>query len=401
VLISAELTDSAKGTLLWGGHFDRRAGDVLAVQDAIAEAILVEGIGMALTSAQRQRLALAFSGDPTAYELFLLAVHHLRLGSEDDYLTARRLLQRAVERDPRFALAHVTLASSYSVMAIDGYVAPAEAWPESERHVARAIAIDADLADAHAEAAASAFFYRWNWDEAEREWGLALRMRNELQSELLSAYALQKWASGQPRAALELAQAARQVDPLSPQASIREADLLAAVGRVEEAIAAYERVVRELPGDPRAHAGLAEAWRRQGRFDQAIRHLRVAHGGGGPSFDALFERARGAAGYDEIVREAAREELRQLEERRRAGSYVSALDLARAFARLGDAVRAFDQLGAALDERAAGLALLAVDPAWNQLRGDPRFAAAVARVGIPRLVTARAAAATGEGRRSL
>jgi tetratricopeptide (TPR) repeat protein len=354
------------------------------VQNEIAEAIIGEGLRIQLTAKQRRRAFAAPTDDAEAYELFLRAVHHVRLSTESDYLAARDLLAQAVERDPRFALAWVTLASTYSVMAIDGYEAPAETWPQSERYVARALAIDADLPDAHAEAAASAFYYRWNWSEAQRQWDLAFRLRSEVQSELLAAYALLKWASGQPQAALEIAHAARQVDPLSAQAPIREADLLAAVGRVDDAIRLYQRVIHDRPDDPSAHFGLAEAWRKQGRFDEALAARQRAHrAAGDESLDAVFAGARGAAGYAAVVRAAAQQEIERLTARRDAGGYVSPLDFARAHAQLGHAAQAFAYLSSALDERAAGLALLKVDPAWDGMRDDPRFAETVARVGLP------------------
>jgi serine/threonine-protein kinase len=382
--ISAELVESASGSRLWGADYERPASDVLAVQNEIAYAILREGIHADLTEAERRQIAALPTADPDAYESFLVAVHHLRLGSEADYLAAREHLVRAVARDPQFGLALVTLASTYSAMAVDGYAAPADSWPRSEGYVARALAVDPDLPDAHAEAAASAFFYRWDWREAERQWARALGLRNEVQSELMTAYSLEKWALGQPQAALELARAAREVDPLSAQASVKEADLLAAVGRLDAAVAAYERIVRDLPEDPRAYFGLAEARRKQGRFEEALGARRLAHAvSGDDSFEALFDRARGAAGYREIAHAAARRELEALAMREAAGGYVSPLDRARAHAQLGDASEAFRYLSAAIEERASGVVLLGVDPAWEDLRGDARFAAAVARVGLP------------------
>ena len=83
------------------------------------------------------------------------------------------------------------------------------------------------------------------------------------------------------------------------------------------------------------------------------------------------------------MRESARGELERLALRAEAGGYVSPLDFARAHAQLRDAPRAFARLAEALETRAAGLAFLKVDPAWEPVRGDARFAAAVRRVGIP------------------
>jgi hypothetical protein len=76
---------------------------------------------------------------------------------------ARGLLEDAVARDPAFALAHVTLASTYSVSAIDGFEAPGAAWEQQRMHVTRALREDPALPDALAERATEAFFYQWDW----------------------------------------------------------------------------------------------------------------------------------------------------------------------------------------------------------------------------------------------
>jgi len=62
---------------------------------------------------------------------------------------------------------------------------------------------------------------------------------------------------------------------------------------------------------------------------------------------------------------------------------VSPLDLARLYAQAGDRERALALLETALAERSGGLVLLKADRAWDGVRDDPRFAAAVRRVGIP------------------
>jgi len=382
--ITAELVSSPSGDRLWGDDYDRPAADVLAVQNEIADAILHDGLRVDLSEAQRRRVAATPTRDPDAYEMFIRAVHHIRLTTEPDYLAARELLERVVERDSRFGLALAMLASTYSAMALDGYVAPDRGFPQAEQYVARALAAMPDLPDAHAEAAATAFFYRWDWREAERHWANALKLRSEVQSEWLTAYAFQKWAAGQPQSALEFARAAREVDPLSSQAAMKEADLLAAVGRVDDALVAYERIIRDMPEDPRAYFGLAEARRKQGKFEQAITARRQAHVlSGDESLDDLFESAHGADGYRNIVHAAARAEIEGLAIREAVGGYVSPLDRARAFAQLGDATQAFEQLTLAIDTRAPGVMLLKVDPVWDELRRDARFIAAAARVGLP------------------
>jgi hypothetical protein len=62
---------------------------------------------------------------------------------------------------------------------------------------------------------------------------------------------------------------------------------------------------------------------------------------------------------------------------------VSPLDFARAYAQLGNKDQAFKYLDDAFGDRSPGLVFLKVDRAWDLVRDDPRFAAAVKQVGLP------------------
>ena len=383
VLISAELID-AQGVRLWGKTFDRMSGDVLAVQNEIAIAILTEGLGLTLSEAQHRQLSGALTGDARAYELFLQAIHHIRLDTEEGFLAARALLMQTVERDPNFALALVTLASTYSAMTINGYAPASASWAPADVYVRRAMEIAPNLPEVPAELASQAFFGRRDRAASERHWRVALESpHGGLQTELLVTYSLQKWASGDPHRALAIATTARQSDPLSAQAAVREADLLACLGRLDEASTIYQRLTQVLPDDLRALFGLAEVRRKQGRFDEAIALRRQAHAKAGDnSLDDVFATLRGAAGYDHLVRLTAERDLERLMDRAVAGDYVSELDLARSYAQLARLDETFTHLASAIEEGSPGLMFLLVDPAWDNVRADPRFAAAVQRLGL-------------------
>jgi TolB-like protein len=381
--IAAELVDVAHAARLWGGTFDRPETDVLAVQDEIAASIIRDGLGVAADKMDARQFARALTTDPLAYDLYLQAIHYFRLEQEDAYLTARDLLLQAIARDDAFALAHVTLASTYTVMVVDGYQAPNDAWPRWSSSIARALALDPDLPDAHAEASAAAFFFRWDWAAADNEWRIAVQSRRgEVQPELLTFRALQLWALGRTGEARQFARAARQADPLSAVCALREADLLAKTNQLEQAAALYEKIVRDSPDDRRAYFGLADVRRLQGRFDDAIEVRRQA--GEAVGDDSLrASTLRGAAGYAQLERDDAQMQLEELESRAATSSYVSPLDLARVHARLGERDRAFELLAASFDDRAAGLVFLRVDPAWDGVRNDARFQDALRRVGLP------------------
>jgi eukaryotic-like serine/threonine-protein kinase len=384
VLVDLELADARTGARIWGDELGRPDLDVLAIQNEIAAAIITRGFSVEASAATLRELSRGLTSDRDAYLLFLRAVHHLRQGTEADYLEARNLLLETVKQDGMFAVAHLTLASTYSIMIIDGYEAPRDAWPQSHRHVDRALALDGQLPEAHAERGVELFFYERDWAGAQREWDIALQSPRELQGELLSPYVLQHWALGRNADALRFAQTAREVDPLSPMLAMREADMLAAVGDSSSAVERYTALIQSVPDPAALLIGLAQVRRLQRRFDDAISELRRAFAevDDGP-LATLLATARGNEGCRAIDRYLARGELEALSERAASKQYVSPLSLARVHARLEDPDKAFTFLADAFEHRAAGLVFLNVDPAWDNIRRDRRFGTAIRRVGFP------------------
>jgi len=383
--IEARLDDVESGGALWSSSYDRPSAELLLVEEDIARAIVDEGVRVQLNAEQRRRLLRRPTADPAAYELYLQAVYLCQQETEETYLEARDLLREALTRDPAFGAGHVQMATTFAVMAVDGLERPTDAWPESSRHVRRALAADPDLADAHASAAAQEFFFNWNWDGAEDEWRQAMRFGGaELHPDLYTSRALQRWALGRLDEALALVRQARRVDPVSPMFIIREADFLLQSGDAAAAAALYQQVLGAHPDDTRAHFGIAEAYRAQERFDDAVAARRLAHDAAdeaevvaGPAADtARAELAR-------LDARSAQAQLAALDRRAQEGVYASPIDLARQHARLGRPDEAAALFEVAVADRAPGLAMLDVDRAWDKMRDDPRFTALRLRVGLP------------------
>ena len=383
--VTAELVEVATGARLWSQAYDRAAADLMSVQEEIARAIVDEGIRMRLSTDERRQLVRNPTKDPAAFELYLRAIHSMEEETESGYLAARDFLQQALARDRTFALAYVALATTYSLMAGEGYERPADALVEVTRNVRRALDWDPDLPDAHSEAAAVLFGSQWDWAGSEKEWNRAMQSRGGgFVPDFLTGYAIERWALGRTDEALALARRARELDPLSPYFILQEAGYLLQGRQLEEAASLYEQLIGTDRGDSRAYFGLAEVRRAQGRFDEAIDARRRGYKvEGDDSLAKVFATARGVEGYREVEKAIAAQDLEALRERAARGAYASPLEIARAYARLEDKPRALDSLDAALVERSPGLVFLKVDRAWDFIRDDPRFLAAVRRVGLP------------------
>ena len=310
------------------------------------------------------------------------------LTSEEDYLEARRLFQRSVDKDSRFAEAWMGLGGTYWASALDNYAPPAESWSQADRCVAQAAALNPRLPALNFARSMKLFFADWNWTEAAREAHIAEAARDlDIAPEFLLTHAFEVWALGDPHEALRLIQRARRIDPISEDIVLHEASFLLYTGQAEEAARRCLSVIDTHPDPSAPYFRLAEVRRAQGRFEEAIEAIRKAHALNGDSdevLDAALAEATGNEGYARIEATAVlRLELPALRRRRARHDYASPLDFARAYAQLGDADKAFAYMDQALDEHSPGLVLLNVDRAWDPIRADPRFNAAVRRVGLP------------------
>jgi len=387
VRIQAELVDAKSGARIWNDSYDRGEMDMLEIETAIARAIISDGLG--LSDAERRQLPKPLTESPEAFDAFLQGKHFTYMQTERGYRAAIPMFHAAITLDPKFASAYAGYSNAFSGLVVDGYARPSDTWPEQRAWADRALAIDPGLPDGLIERNVGLFFYDWKFEEAENAWKKLLASRRGIgQHNMLFALVVMQWAL-RSKEAIQTAHQMTQTDPLSPVRA-READFELLSGRTDEAARLYETVLRDVPEDPRAYFGLAEARRKQKQFASAmqLRRRGLELQAGRPLVDddpltLLFNTARGEDGYRAIEHECARQQLVGLKERAADGIYTSALDFARTYAMLGQPDRAFHYMEAAINEKEAGLVFLNVDVAWLPLRDDPRFAKAVKTVGLP------------------
>ena len=341
------------------------------------------GLRVRLTHAERARLVRHPTRDADAFDLYLQARHQQRGATEEDYLRSLELLELATVRDVNFALAYAAMSGNYAMMVTDGLIRPTDAWPQVSKYMNQALRLDPDLETSGFEHA-RAFWFDWDWEGAARARERFMRTPvGDFDPQVLRAMAMEHWALGRQAEALKLAKRTRDLDPRSPYLAGLEADYLLQYGQYDAAIALYEYAIRLDPENPNGHFGLAEAHARQGRFDEAIEARRRAHStAGDDALATVLAPARGEQGYRDMERAWVRLQLGQLKERATTG-YVSPLDFARVYAQLGESDLAFKHIDEAFQHRAAGLVFLKVDRAWDAVRRDARFDAAVRRVGLP------------------
>ncbi len=127
--IGAELVDVATGCRLWGAQFDRKIGDIFVVQDEISNEIS-KNLRLQLTHTQKKRLIRHHTEDAEAYRLYLKGRHYWNRWTEEGFYKAIEYFQRAVEKDPSYALAYTGLADSYVLLGWNSYLPPGGSVPQ-------------------------------------------------------------------------------------------------------------------------------------------------------------------------------------------------------------------------------------------------------------------------------
>src|ERR1041384_4528761 len=171
--VTAQLVSVADGNNLWSERYDRQLEDVFEIQDEIAGNI-VKALRVVLSEGEKKAIEKAAPTENVeAYEYYLRGRQFFHQFRRTGMQFARRMYERAIETDPRYALAYAGMADSCSFLYMywDGSKANLEAADQGSR---KALELGPDLAEAHASRGFALTLSR-QYEEARREFETATR----------------------------------------------------------------------------------------------------------------------------------------------------------------------------------------------------------------------------------
>jgi serine/threonine protein kinase/tetratricopeptide (TPR) repeat protein len=369
--ISTELVDGRSNRHLWGEQVDTRLVDLASARLAIAREIS-ERLAPQLSGAVRASVARHYTGDSEAYRLYLEGRYEWNKRTGDGFERAIRLFDRAIQRDPRFALAWAGLADCYLLQSSYYEALPSTALPLA-RHAAQvALSIDEQLAEAHSTLGYVKVYFDGDLTGAAREFERAIQL-NPNYATARQWYSHCLMAEGRYDDAIRESRRAEALDPLSLIAIADTAGVYSDSGRLDSAIAECRRALDMEPDFPLAHYVLAGAYLRMKRYDDAAREANLAWRlGQNPRslVRATFAFAKSGRMSD------ARDTLARLE-RISQTRFVSSYHLAALMIATGRESDAPAALRRAAAEMPAGQyrRMLEEDPALADVRNDARFLA--------------------------
>jgi len=383
VRITAQLIEVATDSHLWSETYDRELTDIFAVQDDIAQSVVVElrralldgKVSDMRKDAVATEVAHAAQGrgeDAVAYQLFLEACSRANRVTKDDNARAIELLRQAVALQPDFALAWAGLSRAHNQSVAAGFAMPAEGYAQARAAAQRALALAPDLVEGLVALGQVLASDDLDWKGADATFRKAIEVAPGNAIGLHSA----SWLAavyGRIDEALALARRIVALDPLAVNGHVRLARLLADSGAYGEAEAelATARLLK-LAG-PRHHGTLGRIRLYQGRYAEALAEFEQE--------TVEWERKSGIAlarfrlGPPEAADAALQDIITH-------DADTAAIQIAEVYAYRDEKDAAFAWLERAYVQKDHGVSMLRSQPTFRGLHDDPRWRGYLAKIGL-------------------
>jgi eukaryotic-like serine/threonine-protein kinase len=385
VRISAQLVDAARDQNLWAQDYERDLQDVLRLQSEVAWDVVTQ-IQAKLTPEERQRIVAYSHCAPRAHDLYLQGMYHFFKGTPEaapeEYDKSGDYFEQAVAADPACADAYVGRAYYYALASDDGLIPPSEGWPKVRSNDQKANALDPNNAVAHIGLGATSFFYDWKFEEGIGQFRKALQL-NPGWADGHREYSVALRVLGRPDESIAEARQAREADPFSVSMSSSLAWAYYYAHRWDDAIAQFKSTLGMDPQFLPAHEGLFKCFQQRNMETDAVQQL-VAEmeAAGADDMAELIQNEYRSMGYQGMLRKLYLTKLKQFHQVADK-TYISPMVFADIYSLLGEKDEAFQWLEKAYRERSSKLIDLKLDPDYDNLHSDPRFAALVSKIGLP------------------
>jgi len=268
IRINVRLSDSRNGNNLWAERFDRKMGDIFAIQDELA-AQIVSALEIEIAPEDRRRLTRDYVASVQAYDEFLRGLDHHGRRSFDDNTLSKVHYRKAIELDPGFARAYLGLALGYTREVLDG-------WDLTARESLDQAASLADKAERLDPSLPQIYFVKGQVELVRRNYAAAIRHAEHaisIQPNYADAHALLGWIlhfAGRPRDGLASMERAMRLNPRAPSIYRMVRGVLHySMGDADRALEDLVPAVDANPNFQQLRIWVAAAYAAAGRLEEA------------------------------------------------------------------------------------------------------------------------------------
>ena len=371
--ITAQLIRTSDSSHLWSKTYDREIKDVFKVQDEIAGEVVAS---LKLTLLPGRKTAVAGRTDNLeAHNHFLRGRQLASLATAESFGQAIVEYERAVELDAAYTTAYVNLAAA-QVFAADLTADPI-GQARAQRSIETALALSPGDPEALAIRGWMRSLFLWDWDGARSDFEAALAV-NANSAITLSRYSWLLAAYGRLPEAIAAAEKAMVLDPLADQAATNLASFLLASGQYKKAREVASARLKNSEQDAFANLTLGESLVLDGKPAEAL--AAAVRSGGDAQGSGVRMTITALAEHALSHTQESSQALDALKKDHGAGF---AFQVAEVHAWRGEKDQTFEWLDRAYSQRDGGMAMIKYDPFLAPLRSDPRYLALVHKLGLP------------------
>lgn len=378
IRVTVQLIRVSDGAPLWAGTFDESFTNIFAVQDSISKQA-TDALLLHISGEEKLRLAKNYTDNIEAYQLYVKGRYFCAKLSAEGNNKAIGYYQQAIEADPNYALAYAGLADSYSFLPQLNGVPASEAYPKEKAAVTKALELDDTLAEAHTSLASLLTDDPGDrdWAGSEREFKRAIELNpNYPQAHMWYSQHLDAMAR-LDEGTVE-AQRALELDPLSPVTNLCVGHHLYFARNYDEAIRQLRNTLEIDPNLRLAYIFLYSTYVQKGMYQEAISEMARVHAGTNAE-----QEARIAADLRKAYATSGEKGFWQKIVALPMPPFDKPFWLGEAYLHLNEKDKAFEWLRKAADEGHPGMVWIKVDPLFDSIRSDPRFADLLHRFGLP------------------
>jgi TolB-like protein/Flp pilus assembly protein TadD len=380
VRVNVQLINALTNAHLWAEIYDRKLTDIFAVESDIAKTI-ADQLQAKLTGSEKTAISKEPTANTEAYELYHKGRSLWGKRTGDNIPKAIAFYEQAIARDPNYALAYAGLSSAYILSPFYADANRLEMSAKAKEAALKALRLDPNLAEAHAALGKVLFFGEIDLAGAAREYKRAI----ELKPNDADAH---HWFSNDVLAALgrfdeAIAEGKRSVelDPLSVVINADLGETFYYAKRYDESVTQLRKTLEIDPTSFYTHYNLGIALQAKGDLPGAIAEYEKAKQLGDNATVSTFYAAAKAQAGD---KDAARRMLSELDEISRHSEVVGYLR-ALLYLSLNNKDEALRWLEQGVKERdGSNICWINVDPLLDPLHGDQRFEALVQKVINPK-----------------
>jgi DNA-binding winged helix-turn-helix (wHTH) protein/tetratricopeptide (TPR) repeat protein len=377
IRVSVQLIRVKDAVTLWAAKFDESFRDIFAIQDSISEQI-ARALELKLSGEERRQLRKNYTDDPEALQAYIKGRYFWNKRTAQNLRKGIEYAYQAIEIDPAYAPAYVGLADCYNLLAGHGGLPPLETFPKAKAAALRALEIDETLSEAYSSLGFVHYRFDWNWSAAEENF----RRSIELKPNYPTAhhwYGESLLAQGRFEESIAEMKRALELDPLSLPINTDLAQSFFFSRRYDLCEEQMRKTLEMDQNFVRACIIAGMSAEQRGLYQEAVLMFRKAAelSDNNPLALSGLGHALAAAGNVLEARQVLNQLLR-LSERQ----YVSHYNLAVIYLGLGEKDLAYELLEKAIEHRDVWLVWLKVNPKFDSMRREARFAELLRRVGL-------------------